>query len=97
MDIGLATFLFSIRKQHFADTPSSSTPKGAPNMGLSAIICFIITLAIGGFAVYLSWTCNTKGGTQVPEKILWGLFAFIFGFLYLLWYLIARSGRCGLK
>jgi len=54
----------------------------------------IVSSIISVFAVYLSWTCNTAAGMHVVMKVIYGFFAFIFGFLYLMYYLLVRSDVC---
>ncbi len=55
----------------------------------------IVSFIISVFAVYLSWTCNTAAGMHVVMKVIYGFFAFVFGFLYLMYYLLVRSDVCG--
>ncbi len=54
----------------------------------------IISTLLGIIAFYLSWDCNTKLGYSISEKILYGFFAFLFGGLYIILYLIFRAGTC---
>ncbi len=49
------------------------------------------SLAIGIFAAYLSWTCNTIEGVDTPLKVLYAFFAFSFGILYLIYYAATRG------
>jgi len=51
-------------------------------------------ILIGALAIYLSWTCNTKSGLDVPMKILYAFFAYIFGVFYLLYYVFVRYDDC---
>ena len=60
------------------------------------MIANIISLLLGGWAVYLSWTCNTLKGVSTGMKVLYAFFAFLFGPFYLLYYLIANRGECNL-
>lgn len=50
----------------------------------------ILGILIGVYAVYLSWSCNTKQGVTVIPKIIYGVFAWIFGTLYLILYFFMR-------
>jgi len=59
-----------------------------------SVIPSIIGCLIGCYAVYLSWTCNTAQGIGTVEKIIRAFFAFIFGLLYLLVYVIFYRGEC---
>ena len=55
----------------------------------------IISAILGLIAFYLSWECNTKLGYSNIEKACYGVFAFLFGGLYIILYLIFRAGTCG--
>ena len=59
-----------------------------------SIATLIISLLISFYAVYLSWSCNTTLGINTGLKVLYAFFAFIFGLLYLIFYLIFRAGQC---
>ena len=60
------------------------------------LIANIISLVLGAWAVYLSWTCNTLQGESTGMKIFYAFFAFIFGPFYLIYYLIAKRSECNL-
>ena len=49
------------------------------------------SFAIGIFAAYLSWTCNTIDGVDTPLKVVYAFFAFSFGILYLMYYAATRG------
>ncbi len=51
-------------------------------------------MAIGALAVYLSWSCNTAAGVDTVGKVIYAVFAWIFGFFYLVFYALFRAGRC---
>jgi hypothetical protein len=51
----------------------------------------LISLVLGIFAGYLSWTCNTVEGVSTPLKVFYAFFAFLFGPLYLIIYAIMRG------
>jgi H+/Cl- antiporter ClcA len=63
----------------------------------SSTISSIIGLAIATFAVYLSWSCNTSQGYGTAEKVFYAICAFLFGMLYLIYYLLVRAGTCMFK
>jgi len=44
-------------------------------------------------AVYLSWSCNSKEGLEAPAKILYAILASIFGWLYVVYFMIFK-GKC---
>jgi hypothetical protein len=54
----------------------------------------IISFIISCFAVYLSWTCNTAVGVHLVLKLIYAFFAFVFGFIYLIYYLLVRGDMC---
>ena len=58
------------------------------------IISIIISLVIGCIAATLSWNCNTAKEVSVGLKIIFAFFAFIFGLIYIVLYLIFLSD-CG--
>lgn len=57
----------------------------------SILLSFILSI----YAVYLSWTCSTAQNIAVGLKVLYAIFAYIFGFLYLIYYVFVNAGRCG--
>ena len=61
---------------------------------IGSIIGTIFSIIIGIAAAYLSWDCNTSLGIDTGLKALYAFFAFIFGFLYILFYFIFRAGTC---
>lgn len=54
----------------------------------------VIGIILGIIAFYLSWECNTVAGYSTIEKACYGLFAFLFGGVYIIMYLIFRAGTC---
>ena len=100
MDIYSAVKLY----EHFDDTrtPSSNTSNKndaviiLKNNPKYVIVSSVISVVIGLYAVYLSWSCNSALGLGTGLKLLYALFAFIFGLLYLIFYLIFRAGTCKL-
>lgn len=75
-----------------ANTSSSSSENSS---GLGAISS-LISFAIFAFAVYLSWTCNSKCFPSMSgfEKVFRAFFAGFFGTIYLLIYFISWSAGC---
>jgi Kef-type K+ transport system membrane component KefB len=57
----------------------------------------IIGLLIGAYAAYLSYECNSRHNMGEPLKIVYALFAFFFGLIYLLYYLLFRSDYCRIE
>lgn len=57
----------------------------------------LLNLMISILAGVLSWNCNTVLGLSVLSKIFYSVFAFMFGTLYLIFYLIFRHGTCDIQ
>ena len=57
-------------------------------------IGFMISLFIGSYAAYLSYTCNTKENVDCAMKVIYAIFAYIFGLFYLLYYFLFRNEHC---
>ena len=57
----------------------------------------ILGLLIGGWAAYLSYECNTRHNINEPLKIIYAVFAFWFGLIYLIYYLLFKSDYCHIK
>ena len=55
----------------------------------------IISILIGAYAAYLSYTCNSKRfDMSEPTKIIWAVIAYFFGLVYLIYYTLFRSDYC---
>jgi hypothetical protein len=93
MDAGAAAYLLS----RFGTKKNTETFSDSKDDGITAgaILSSVISIAIGFYAVYLSWTCNTASGYSTPLKVIFAFFAFIFGLLYLIFYVLVNAGRCG--
>ncbi len=70
------------------DTPS------LPNMSLKVetIIIIILSILTRVYAVWLSWNCS--GQFHILLRVIFALFAFIFGFIYLVLYFFMKSYSC---
>jgi len=55
------------------------------------IVSLLLSVFIGGIAANLSWQCNTVKGVDFGLKILFSIFAFLFGLIYIILYLIFLS------
>jgi hypothetical protein len=54
-----------------------------------------VTILIGLFAAYLSWTCyENVTYYSIPARILFAIFAYMFGLLYLIIYALFNSSSC---
>jgi hypothetical protein len=57
-------------------------------------VTFLLMLLINSYAAYLSWECNSNKGYPLALKIVFSFFAFIFGTMYLLYYILFRFDDC---
>jgi hypothetical protein len=57
-------------------------------------VTFLLMLLINSYAAYLSWECNTNKGYPLALKVVFSFFAFIFGTMYLLYYILFRFDEC---
>jgi hypothetical protein len=55
------------------------------------IVWWLISFLISVYAVYVSWNCNTASDVNVILKTIYALFAFMFGWVYLLIHYIFSS------
>lgn len=100
---GLANMIYDViakRKEKF-EMSAPFTPTETLPSALSKdtnvtwnIISVIISLLVGLFALYLSWSCNTALGYHIVLKIIFGFFAFLFGLVYIVLYIILRIDTC---
>lgn len=58
------------------------------------ILNLTLSLILGFIAFYLSWTCNTALNYHILLKSLFGVFAFLFGFVYIILYFLFRWDTC---
>lgn len=65
----------------------SNTTTGS-NIGL------LLSIIMGAYASYLSYECNTKNNVPEIQKIAFAILAYIFGFLYLIYYFLFRYDSC---
>ena len=61
-----------------------------------SIFQIILSILVSSLAVYLSWTCNSAVGINVLLKIIYAIFAFLFGPLYFVYYLLVQQNTCDL-
>lgn len=57
-------------------------------------IGYIISMIIGVYAAYLSYECNTKKNIPEIPKIIFAVFAYIFGLLYISYYYLFQYDNC---
>lgn len=76
--------------------PMNGSPMQQPKQGLkiSDILSFILGVVIGLYAAYLSWQCNAKLNYNVFLKVVFAIFAYMFGLTYLILYVVMRWDTC---
>lgn len=57
-------------------------------------ITFLLMLIINSYSAYLSWECNSNKEYPLVLKVVFSFFAFVFGSLYLLYYILFRFDDC---
>jgi len=55
---------------------------------------FVLMLIINSYAAYLSWDCNTNKNYPLMLKVVFSLFAFMFGSLYIIYYMLFKFDDC---
>jgi uncharacterized membrane protein YdcZ (DUF606 family) len=53
-----------------------------------------LAILLSSLAALLSWNCNTRLGYSLGLRVLSSLIAFLFGGLYLLYYVLVRADIC---
>lgn len=74
-----------------ASASASSSPVSADASG-EPILMDILSFVISAYAASLSWRCNASSGKVM--RVIYALFAYMFGMTYLVLYLIFRRGEC---
>jgi hypothetical protein len=54
----------------------------------------IISIMIGLYAAHLSYECNSKKNLPEMTKIMFSVFAYIFGLFYLIYYYLFQYDNC---
>lgn len=78
----------------FTNTESNTPPPSTTSFNVANILGFILGVVIGLCAAYLSWQCNTSLDYNVFLKVIFAILAYMFGFVYLILYLIMRWDTC---
>lgn len=81
------------RKAHFVNGENVQEQKTS-SVKVSDILSFVLGLVIGLLAAYLSWQCNSKLSYNTFLKVIFSIFAYLFGFVYLVLYVIMRWDTC---
>lgn len=64
----------------------------SPQKSLMSIIQFVLSLTISSYAAYLSWNCSA--GDLPIFRIMWAIIAFMFGVLYILFFVLFKAKSC---
>jgi len=66
------------------------------NIGMDQFSSFgsIISIIIGLYAAFLSYSCNSKHNMSESSKIIWAILAYFFGLIYIIYYSLFRSDYC---
>ena len=80
---------FLNRKQPFGASGDEEDPAQTSSTGAD-----LMTLLVSAAAAWLSWQCNTKRGEDTGTKVVYALFAFFFGWFYLIYYFISGKNNC---
>jgi hypothetical protein len=56
---------------------------------------FILSILIGLFCIQLSWSCSSQEPTAL--RVMYAFFAFMFGPVYLVYWLLVRADQCRKK
>ena len=59
---------------------------------LMSMIQFVLSLTISSYAAYLSWNCSA--GDLPIFRIMWAIIAFMFGVLYILFFVLFKAKSC---
>ena len=63
-----------------------SLPSTCSTFRILDLLMFILGIFIGLYAAYLSWMCNSKMGYHMVFKVIFAVFAYLFGLIYLILY-----------
>jgi hypothetical protein len=85
MDLVGITYLTSRYSEEYGTSPKDKN---------RSLFITMLSLAIGFYSVYLSWTCNSAAGLGTGYKVFWALCAWMFGTLYLIYYVLFRRTEC---
>jgi len=54
----------------------------------------ILSIIIGAYAAFLSYSCNTKKNVPETHKIIFAVLAYCFGLLYLIYFFLFKYDDC---
>lgn len=103
MDLTLITNVFSKTveklspKSQFVESEyGTMIVEVPPKQGITfgGVLSFILGVVIGLYAAFLSWQCNTKLSYNMFLKVIFAIFAYLFGLVYLVLYVVMRWDTC---
>lgn len=94
MDIAAAFKVIERLSQPPAASPNADHAKSDPVQHVRTAIAWTIGIAIGASAAYLSWQCNSRMQYGIVWKAVNAVFAYMFGLVYLLLYVVFRWDVC---
>jgi hypothetical protein len=77
-------------KKKIENLNSASVPENDHMMTMGTIL----SLIIGLYAAYLSYDCNSKKNIPEISKIIFAVFAYLFGLFYLVYYYLFQYDIC---
>ena len=89
-----AFFLTKALELNQPEEKFTSMPKISSQKSLMSMIQFVLSLTISCYAAYLSWNCST--GDLPIFRIMWSIIAFMFGVLYILFFVLFKAKSCKL-
>ncbi len=93
MDLLSTSLIFNkSNKEFFQDEKEDAKTNKFESIFIIMIV--VISLSISVYAVYVSWKCNTAMKMGLPFKILYAIFAYVFGFIYLIFYFLFKKDMC---
>ena len=81
-----------MRRDGYENQRETVAPSSA--FSVAYFVWTLIGTVVSLCAAWLSWTCNTRMGISLAAKVVWAVLAYIFGFLYLIYYALIRSDAC---
>jgi len=69
---------------------SNPNPKEYGVFNSGTILCILI----GAYAAYVSYECNSKKNMPELTKIIFAIFAYVFGLFYLIYFYLFQYDKC---
>jgi len=59
-----------------------------------SMFSFLLMIMINSYAAYLSWDCNSSKNYPLILKVVFSLFAFMFGSIYIVYFILFKFDEC---